>query len=84
MIHKNPKIPKLSKMVNKSWKIWKSLIFSFFFFLKKKIFAEDAIWPELASPARCRILGGYPERDGGRSRTEEILVFDIALYAQYW
>jgi hypothetical protein len=24
---------------------------------------EGAIQPELSSPARCRILGGYPERD---------------------
>ena len=33
-------------------------------------YLEDVIRPELSSPARFRILGGYPERD---ERTEEIV-----------
>ena len=36
---------------------------------------EDAIRPELSSPARFRFQGGYPERDGGRS--PEILVSNL-------
>ena len=42
-------------------------------------YQEYGIRPELSSPARFRIQGGYPERDGGRRRrrTKEILVSNI-------
>ena len=39
-------------------------------------YKKDAIRPEVSSPSRSRILGGYPERDG-EGRTEEILVSNI-------
>ena len=41
---------------------------------------EITLQPELSSPARCRILGGSPERDGGEGRTEEILLFNIGFW----
>ena len=47
-------------------------------------YEEDAIQPELSSPARFRFQGGSPERDGGGRRTEEqqeILVSNIGLLA---
>ena len=58
-------------------------LFSIFFFGEKKIakknafllvfqYQEDAIQPELSSPARFRFQGGQYERDG--RRTKEILV----------
>ena len=54
-----------------------------FFFCQKKNaillvlpIEEISLRPELSSPARCRILGGSPEPDGGW-RTEEILVSNI-------
>ena len=34
-------------------------------------YEEDAIGPELSSPARFRIQGGYPERDGRRTEEED-------------
>ena len=70
--YKNPK---------RSQKIFKNSFSSLFLFVKNKKkntiflvfqYQEDAIRPELSSPARCRILGGYPEPDGGgQSRTEQ-------------
>ena len=62
-----------------------NFIFSFLFFRRKKKknaillvfqYKEDAIRPELSSPARFRFQGGSPERDG---RTKEILVSNIGF-----
>ena len=57
-------------------KIWKIPFFSPKTKIRNTIllvlpFEEISIRPELSSPARCRILEGYPERDGEvRSRNE--------------
>ena len=61
----------------------------FFFGLKKKKnillvwpIEEISLQPELSSPARFRIQGGYPEPDG--EGQTEILMSNIGCLNTYW
>ena len=57
---KNPKIVKNSKKILKSEKISKNHYLFFSFFFLDFQYEEDAIRPELSSPARFRFQVGVP------------------------
>ena len=82
------KILKVCEFLNnwKNWKKQKKIALqkspkkhkkNAFFFKKISSFKDIIIQPELSSPPRFRIQGGYPERDGqrtGEGQRTEILV----------
>ena len=72
----------MSKNLKKSLFFKKSENFENIFFCRKKKknaiplvlpIEEISLRPELSSPARFRIQGGYPERDEGRRTKDENL-----------